>query len=133
MELEAFDPASELAARRRKLDELRERGQDPFKIDHFAFSHHAQEILDNYAALEGTEVKIAGRLMSIREHGKVTFAHLRDASGQIQVYARIDNLGEERYKAFTNLDLGDIIGVEGKVFRTRRGDHGGGVLLHPPQ
>ncbi|MDI3538674.1 MAG: lysyl-tRNA synthetase, class [Bacillota bacterium] len=121
-ETPAIDPSSELAARRRKLDELRARGQDPFKIDRFPFTHHAQEILANFDQLEGQEVRIAGRIMSKREHGKVTFAHLQDASGQIQIYARIDALGERAYEDFTDLDLGDIIGVEGKVFRTRRGE-----------
>ncbi|MDK2784660.1 MAG: lysyl-tRNA synthetase, class [Bacillota bacterium] len=121
-ETPALDPGSELAARRRKLDELRARGQDPFKIDRFPLTHHAREIIANFAELEGQEVRIAGRLMSKREHGKVTFAHLQDASGQIQIYARINTLGESTYEEFTDLDLGDIIGVQGKVFRTRRGE-----------
>lgn len=121
-EIEALDPSSELAARRRKLDELRARGQDPFKIDHYDFTHRAQNILTDFPAFEGQLVRIAGRLMSMREHGKVTFAHLMDASGQIQVYAQINNLGEDGYRQFRSLDLGDIIGVEGKVFKTRRGE-----------
>ncbi|NLY50117.1 MAG: lysine--tRNA ligase, partial [Firmicutes bacterium] len=119
---ETLDPSSELAVRRRKLDELRAAGRDPYVIDRYDFTHKAAEIVKGFDALVGQEVRIAGRLMSIREHGKVTFAHLRDASGQIQIYARIDNLSEEDYARFTTLDVGDIIGVRGTVFRTRRGE-----------
>jgi lysyl-tRNA synthetase class 2 len=121
-EAEKLDPSSELAVRRRKLEELRARGQDPFKIDRYDFTHRAQEIHDNFAGLEGQVVRIAGRIMSKRGHGKVSFAHLQDATGLIQVYARINNLGEEGYEAFKELDLGDIIGAEGRVFKTHRGE-----------
>lgn len=122
MTQENLDPSSELAVRRRKLQELKGRGQDPFKIDRFDFTHRAAEIHDNFDSLQGQEVTIAGRMMSKREHGKVSFAHLQDASGLIQIYARINNLGEERYGQFKELDLGDIIGVTGKVFKTHRGE-----------
>lgn len=122
MTVENLDPSSELAVRRRKLQELQAKGQDPFKIHRFDFTHRAAEIQENFDSLEGKQVIIAGRIMSKREHGKVSFAHVQDASGLIQIYVRINNLGEERYEQFKELDLGDIIGVVGKVFKTRRGE-----------
>ena len=121
-EADRLDPSSELAVRRHKLEELRAHGQDPFKIDRYDFTHRAQEIQGNFDSLEGQVVRVAGRIMSKRGHGKVSFAHLQDATGLIQVYARINNLGEEGYNEFKELDLGDIIGAEGKVFKTHRGE-----------
>lgn len=117
----------EMEDRRRKMEELRRTGIDPFG-QRFSRTHLAQEIIDKFAdvddfdACENREVRIAGRIMSLRTHGKASFAHLADLSGQIQVYARIDALGDESYQRFTGLDLGDIIGVCGSVFRTRRGE-----------
>ncbi|NLY89915.1 MAG: lysine--tRNA ligase [Firmicutes bacterium] len=117
----------EIADRRRKVEELRRAGIDPYG-KRFSRTHLAQEIIDEFAAVddfdagEEREVKIAGRVISQRTHGKASFAHLLDLSGQIQVYARIDALGDESYQRFTSLDLGDIIGVCGTVFRTRRGE-----------
>ncbi len=121
-EAERLDPSSELAVRRRKLKELQAKGQDPFKIDRYDFTHRAAEILDNFDSLEGQQVTIAGRIMSKRGHGKVSFAHIQDGSGLVQIYARINELGEEEYEQFKELDLGDIIGGVGKVFKTRRGE-----------
>ncbi|NLW09460.1 MAG: lysine--tRNA ligase [Firmicutes bacterium] len=117
----------EMADRRRKMEELRRAGIDPFG-KRFSRTHLAREILDEFAgvedfdAVEKREVRIAGRIVSLRTHGKASFAHLLDLSGQIQVYAKIDALGDESYQRFTSLDLGDIIGVAGTVFRTRRGE-----------
>ncbi|NLM23286.1 MAG: lysine--tRNA ligase [Firmicutes bacterium] len=107
--------------RRQKLDKLREKGIDPYR-GKFQPTHYSTEIIENFAQYEGREVAIAGRVMSIRAHGKATFAHLQDARGQLQIYLRLDKLGEERYGLFDLLDLGDFIGVKGSVFRTRRGE-----------
>ncbi|MGI6129349.1 MAG: lysine--tRNA ligase [bacterium] len=121
-EVDRLDPSSELAVRRKKLEELRSHGQDPFKIHRYDFTHRARDIHNDFDTLEGETVRIAGRIMSKRQHGKVSFAHVQDATGLTQIYARINNLGEEGYEQFKELDLGDIIGVEGKVFKTHRGE-----------
>lgn len=110
-----------MLVRRKKLDELKNLGIDPFG-QKFERTHSAQEILDRFDELNEKEVVIAGRLMAKRGHGKASFAHLQDVSGRIQVYARVDELGQEAYDLFTHLDIGDIIGVKGKVFRTQRGE-----------
>ena len=116
------DPSSELAVRRQKLDELRAGGQDPFIIHRYDFTHRAEDIHGDYDSLEGQKVGIAGRIMSKRQHGKVSFAHLQDSTGLLQIYASVNDLGEDGYEQFKDLDLGDIIGVEGKVFKTHRGE-----------
>ncbi len=85
-------------------------------------THHAQDIKDNFDALEGSEVRVAGRLMSKRGMGKVSFCDLQDKSGRIQLYARKDEMDEEEYNRFKKYDIGDIVGVEGEVFRTQRGE-----------
>ena len=118
---ETFDPGSELAVRRRKLQELKRRGEDPFKIDRFDFTHRAAQIQAEFDNLEGQPVVIAGRLMSKRTHGKVSFAHVRDSSGEIQIYASVNDLDEEQYERFKDLDVGDMM-VNGQVFKTRRGE-----------
>lgn len=107
--------------RRRKLEALRNRGIDPYG-HRFPRTHQAREIVEGFDRLENQDVTIAGRLMSFRRHGKATFADLRDMSGRIQIYVRIDAVGEEQYALFEDLDIGDIIGVRGKVFRTRKGE-----------
>lgn len=107
--------------RRQKLARLRERGIEPYGA-RYKTTHYSTEILEQFDRLEGGEVSIAGRLVSIRAHGKATFAHLQDYKGQIQIYLRLDRLGEEKYGLFELFDLGDIIGVKGTVFRTNRGE-----------
>lgn len=115
-----------LKVRRDKLAAFEKMGVAPFG-HRFEVSHHAQEVLEQFASLEGEaeseeEVTIAGRLMAIRGHGKASFSVLMDRSGRIQIYFKLDVLGEEKYAQFKLLDIGDIIGVKGKVFRTRRGE-----------
>ena len=111
-----------LQIRRDKLKELQEAGRDPFQETHFTVSHHAQEIRDNFDALENSEVTIAGRLMSKRGMGKVSFCDMQDKSGRIQLYARRDEMDPEIYDRFNKYDIGDIVGVKGQVFRTKRGE-----------
>ncbi len=110
-----------LQVRRRKLDELRERGVEPFG-QKFEADHYSSEIIDNFETLEGREVTVAGRLISIRSHGKAAFAHLQDYQGQVQIYLRQDQVGEEKYDLFDLVDIGDFIGVTGEVFKTRKGE-----------
>ena len=111
-----------LQVRRDKLAALRAEGRDPFKETRFDVTHHAQDIKDNFDALEGSEVRVAGRLMSKRGMGKVSFCDLQDKSGRIQLYARKDEMDEEEYNRFKKYDIGDIVGVVGEVFRTQRGE-----------
>ncbi|MGI6553856.1 MAG: lysine--tRNA ligase [Bacillota bacterium] len=106
-----------LKARRQKLDNLLSQGIDPFG-QRFERTHTAAEVLGNFDRLEGQEVTLAGRIMATRGHGKAGFAHIQDMSGQIQIYGRINDLGEQ-YELFKNLDIGDIVGVRGEVFKTR--------------
>ncbi|MEI6132229.1 MAG: lysine--tRNA ligase [Bacillota bacterium] len=108
--------------RRAKLAELQADGKDPFAQVKFDFSHSSSEILDNFESLEGKEVCFAGRIMSMRDMGKASFCHLQDREGRLQLYIKIDEIGELEYEHFKRLDLGDIIGVTGEVFRTRRGE-----------
>ena len=111
-----------LKVRREKLANLQQEGRDPFHETKFVVSHHAQEIKDNFDALEGSEVTVAGRLMSKRGMGKVSFCDMQDRSGRVQLYARKDEMDEEVYNRFKKYDIGDIVGVVGEVFRTQRGE-----------
>ena len=111
-----------LKVRREKLANLQQEGRDPFHETKFVVSHHALEIKDNFDALEGTVITIAGRLMSKRGMGKVSFCDLQDKTGRIQLYARKDEMDEEAYNRFKKYDIGDIVGVKGEVFRTQRGE-----------
>ena len=108
--------------RRAKLKELQEAGQDPFQITHYAVTHHSTDIKENFETLEGQKVSVAGRLMSKRGMGKAVFCDLQDGKGRIQLYVRIDELGEEPFARFKKLDIGDVVGVEGEVFKTKRGE-----------
>ena len=111
-----------LQIRRDKLKALQDEGRDPFQITKFDVTHHAQEIKDNFDALEGNPVRVAGRLMSKRGMGKVSFCDMQDKSGRIQLYARKDEMDEDNYNRFKKYDIGDIVGVVGEVFRTQRGE-----------
>ena len=111
-----------LKVRRDKLKELQENGSDPFQITHYTVNNDSANIKNNFDALEGQAVSIAGRLMSKRGMGKVSFCDLQDKSGRIQLYARKDEMDEAEYNRFKKYDIGDIVGVEGEVFRTQRGE-----------
>ena len=111
-----------LKVRRDKLKALQDMGMDPFTITKYDVTHHAQEIKDNFDALEGQTVSVGGRLMSKRGMGKVSFCDLQDKSGRIQLYARRDEMDPEEYNRFKKYDIGDIVGVEGTVFRTEKGE-----------
>ena len=111
-----------LQIRRDKLTELNDLGRNPFEITKYDVSHKAQEIKDNYTELEGKKVSVAGRLMSKRGMGKVGFCHLKDLSGQIQLFVKKDILGDDEYAIFRKYDIGDIVGAEGEVFTTQTGE-----------
>ena len=108
--------------RREKLAELQQSGKDPFVITKYDQTHHSQEIKDNFDELEGQQVSIAGRMMSKRVMGKASFCNVQDLKGNIQSYVARDSVGEENYKEFKKLDVGDVIGITGEVFRTKTGE-----------
>ncbi|MBR6397492.1 MAG: lysine--tRNA ligase, partial [Lachnospiraceae bacterium] len=108
--------------RREKLAELVAAGKNPYEIVTYDQTEHTQDIKDNYEAYEGKNVSIAGRLMAKRVMGKASFANVQDLKGNIQVYITRDDLGEEAYKDFKKLDIGDIVGVKGFVFTTQKGE-----------
>ncbi len=111
-----------LQIRRDKLKELQEAGKNPFTITKYDVTHHSAEIIGNFDALEGKEVSVAGRMMSKRVMGKASFCHILDLQGSIQCYVARDFVGEESYKDFKKMDIGDIIGLKGTVFRTKTGE-----------
>ncbi|WP_313757831.1 lysine--tRNA ligase [Tissierella sp.] len=111
-----------LMMRREKLKELIEKGKNPFLVEKFDYTHHSAAIKNKFEELEGKKVAVAGRVMSRRGHGKVSFIDLQDSEGRIQIFAKQDAMGEEEYKDLSLLDLGDIIGVKGEVFRTNAGE-----------
>ena len=112
----------QIKVRREKLAQLQAEGMDPFAITRFVSTTTAQEIKEHFDEMEGKPVSIAGRLMSKRGMGKVSFCDLQDKSGRIQIYARKDEMDEEEYNRFKKYDIGDIVGVRGEVFRTQRGE-----------
>ena len=120
--MDELDLNEMLLVRREKLAKLQEKGVNPFSIEKYDRSHQSQEIIENFEHLEGSKASIAGRIISKRGHGKVSFAHIQDMQGRIQIYVRQDQLGEEAYKEYTSYDIGDIIGVEGEIFRTKKGE-----------
>ncbi len=122
MELSTEELNHILQARRDKLSALQEAGKDPFLVTKYETTHHSTDISDNYDELEGKEVSIAGRMMAKRIMGKAAFTHILDLKGRIQAYVSKDSLGEEGYAAFKKLDIGDIVGVAGKVFKTKTGE-----------
>ena len=105
-----------------KLRALQEAGRNPYAITHFEVTHASDAIVRDYDALENAEVTIAGRLMSRRVMGKASFAHLLDRAGEIQIYVKRDDVGEDAYKAFKDWDIGDMLGVKGFVFKTKTGE-----------
>ncbi len=119
LEEQELDMNHLIKIRREKLEELREKGKDPFKITKYEKTHTSKEIKDSYESIEGKDVKIAGRIMAKRIMGKASFCHIQDMQGQIQSYVSTNDLGEENYKEFKTYDIGDIIGIEGFVFKTR--------------
>ncbi|MDR1773706.1 MAG: lysine--tRNA ligase [Clostridioides sp.] len=111
-----------LQVRRDKLANLQEMGKDPFKISRYDRTHYSTEIKDNFEELEGKTAKIAGRIMSKRIQGKAGFIDIQDQEGRIQSYVRKDHIGDDDYVLFKTYDIGDIIGIEGEIFRTQRGE-----------
>ena len=111
-----------LRVRREKLDALMSAGENPFEVTKFDRDHLASEVVEQFAELEGKSVTVAGRMMSRRIMGKASFAHIQDQSGMIQLYIRIDEIGQEAYAKFKTMDIGDIIGVSGTVFVTNHGE-----------
>lgn len=121
-----------LKVRREKLQELQENGKDPFKITKYDVTHHSQEIKDHFDELENKEVTIAGRMMFKRIMGKASFCNIQDLQGNIQSYVARDDIGEDSYKDFKKYDVGDILGIKGKVFKTKTGEisvHASEVIL----
>ena len=108
--------------RQEKLKVLQEEGKDPFVITKYDQTHHSADIKENFTELEGKTVRVAGRMMSKRVMGKASFCNIQDLKGNIQSYVARDSIGEEEYKAFKKLDIGDIIGIEGTVFETKTGE-----------
>ena len=111
-----------LKVRRDKLKELQESGRDPFLITKYDVTHHSKDIKEKFDSLEGQQVSVAGRIMSKRVMGKASFCHIQDLKGDIQSYVARDSLGEEPYKDFKKLDVGDIVGINGEVFKTKTGE-----------
>ena len=111
-----------LKVRREKLAELQENGKDPFVITKYDVTHHSQEIKNHFEELEGKTVTLAGRVMSKRVMGKASFCNIQDLQGSIQSYVARDSIGEEEYKAFKKLDIGDLVGLKGEVFKTKTGE-----------
>ncbi len=111
-----------LKVRREKLAELQESGKDPFKVTKYDVNVHSSEIKEHYEEWEGKEVSIAGRLMSKRVMGKASFCNVQDLKGSIQSYVARDSIGEEEYKEFKKLDIGDIVGIKGTAFTTKTGE-----------
>lgn len=111
-----------LKVRREKLTELQENGKDPFQITKYDVTHHSMEVKDAFEELEGKSVSLAGRMMSKRVMGKASFCSIQDLQGSIQSYVARDNIGEDHYKDFKKMDIGDIVGIKGEVFKTKTGE-----------
>jgi len=116
------DLSEQESIRREKLKELQDAGKDPFVITSFPQDRHSAEIISNYDSLEGKPVAIAGRIMTKRIMGKASFVHIADRDGQIQAYVRLSEIGEESYADFKKMDIGDIVGIKGEVFKTQQGE-----------
>lgn len=111
-----------LLIRREKLEHLRKIGRDPFLIEKYDVTNYSKKIKENFEEMEGKEVSIAGRIMTKRGHGKASFADIQDSEGRIQVFVKVDIIGQEDYELFSTYDIGDIIGIKGEVFKTRTGE-----------
>jgi len=111
-----------LKVRREKLEELQANGNNPFEIMKYDVDHHSREVKENFEELEGKQVSLAGRIMSKRVMGKASFCNIQDLEGNIQSYVARDSIGEEEYKAFKKMDIGDIVGLKGEVFKTKTGE-----------
>ena len=120
--VEELDVNHLIKIRKEKLEELQKKGKDPFHITKYNRTHNSEQIKENYDNLEGKDVSIAGRIMAKRIMGKASFCHIQDMQGQIQSYVSQNDLGEEEYKEFKTLDIGDIVGITGFVFKTRTGE-----------
>ena len=118
-EQEIVDMNRLMKIRKDKLDELQNKGQNPFLITKYNKTHSSNQIRENYENLEGKDVSIAGRIVAKRIMGKASFCHIQDAQGKIQSYVSLNDLGEEKYKEFKTYDIGDIIGIKGFVFKTK--------------
>lgn len=118
-----------LQIRRDKLEELKAAGKNPFEILNYDQTHHSKDIKDNFEEMEGKDVSIAGRIMSFRDMGKASFCDIQDRYGRVQTYVKQDEIGEEEYKLFKTYDIGDIVGIKGFVFRTKRGE----ISVHAKQ
>lgn len=111
-----------LQIRRDKLEELKSAGRNPFEILKYDQTHHSKDVKEKFEELEGKDVSIAGRIMSFRDMGKASFCDVQDRYGKVQTYIKQDEIGEEEYKVFKTYDIGDIVGIKGFVFKTRRGE-----------
>lgn len=111
-----------LRIRRMKLEELQKNNKDPYKVVKYDVSHSTKFIIDNFEDMEGKDVSVAGRIMSKRDMGKASFCDIQDRDGRIQIYIRVNEIGEEAYEGFKKFDIGDFLGVKGEVFRTRKGE-----------
>lgn len=118
-----------LKVKREKLANLQQAGKDPFQITKYDVTHHSTDIKNNFEELEGKTVRIAGRVMSKRVMGKASFCNVQDLPGNIQVYVARDSIGEESYADFKKYDVGDIVGIEGEVFKTKTGE----ISVHASQ
>ncbi len=121
-----------LKVRREKLAELQAAGKDPFQITKYDVTHHSRDIRENYDSMEGQVVRVAGRIMQKRVMGKASFCNVQDLKGSLQSYVARDSIGEESYKDFKKYDIGDIVGIEGEVFKTKTGEisiHAASVTL----
>ncbi len=116
------DVSEQHRIRLEKLTAMQEAGHDPFQLTKYEVTHHSTAVKENFDALEGQTVSVAGRMMSKRVMGKASFCNVQDLKGNIQSYVARDSLGEEEYKAFKKLDIGDIIGIKGEVFKTKTGE-----------
>ncbi len=111
-----------LILKKEKLKQLKKEGKDPFLIEKYNYTHHSTDIKENFEEMENANVSVAGRIMSRRGHGKVSFIDVQDSKGKIQIFAKFDLLGEKAYEELKDCDIGDIIGVSGEVFKTKAGE-----------